>query len=250
MTRIGALFQLGRLLDARTELRQAVQDARATESVTTLLQLTLVAALDDVALDRASRARERLNAQREQLPAQGFGALHLLHIIAVMRVACALGDYAWARPIVDVMWPKFERSLVRHSVFATLAYGAHARYLLNQHVIERASGDPNKLLRDDLRALQKLSERVGPAAFTRFRARLAYLSGGRERALPLFREHVESCAGDTYFDEQERAKWAFGRVLGGPEGTALSASALEKLRDCGMLDPERELGSHFPELIA
>jgi tetratricopeptide (TPR) repeat protein len=248
-TRVGALFQLGRFRDARKELQETVEAARAADSRTILLQLSLVIALDDIAQNEPQRSRERLNRERAQLPAQGFGALHLVHMIAVMRVACALGDYAWARDIVDVMWPRFQRSLGRHSVFATLAYSAHARYLLNRHVIERRSGDPNALVRDDLRALHKLSDRVGPAAYTRFRARVAYLSGGRDRALSLYRQHVESCARERYFDEIERANWALGRVLGGEEGARLCAEAIARLRERGMLNPEREIESHFPELV-
>lgn len=227
-----------------------MQDARRTGSRTALLHLSLVSALDDIAQDQAQRSRERLELARAQLPAGRFGALHLLHLVVVLRVACALGDYAWARATIDEMWPQFERSLVRHSLFAVLAYGAHARYLLNQHVLSGASGDPERLLRDDLRALHKFSDRVGPATHTRFRARLAYLRGDLARARELFEQHAEQCPRERFTDETERASWALGRVLGGQQGAELCARAVARLRERGVVDPEAEIGSHFPELIA
>ncbi|MET0391039.1 MAG: protein kinase [Polyangiales bacterium] len=246
---IGALYQLGRYRDANIALTDALNEARATENRTALFHLAMVWSVDDILHDQAERARARLDADRPHLPA-GFGPLQLLHMVGVLRVACALEDFAWAEDILAEMWPRFARSMVRDSVLALLAYGAHGRFLLNRHVVQRRSDDPRRLLRSDLRGLHNAPATLSPATYTRLQARLAYITGERTRATTLYRQHIEACVRAEYRDEAERGAWALGRILGGTEGDAMRAPAMQRLAELGVVSPERDLRTHFPELFA
>ena len=247
--RIGALFQLGQLRQASVELKKALQDARSSENRTAQLHLTMVVSLDDIAFGRAARARARLDTERGQLPPSGFGPLHLFHMVAVIRVACALSDFEWAEHALAPMWPQFDGSLLRHGVLAQLIYGGRARMQLNRHVLEQRTGDVRRLLQSDLRAMQRRPSHLPPAMLTRMQARVASVSGAtREQVIALYRAHVQACERAAYADELARARWALGRVLASTEGSALSSEAVAALAEIGFADPERDLASHFPEL--
>jgi len=245
---VGALFQLGKMSAASVALHELLSDPHVLENRTALLHLAMVRSLDDILHGRASQARVRLDSERPSLPQRGFGPLHLLHVVAVMRVGCVLGDYAWTQAVLAELWPRFQRSIVRRSVIALLAYGAHARVVLNQHVLERRSGDPKALLQDDLRALQSLGVRLRAPSTPRFEARLAYIAGQRERAAALYRQHVTGCEQNDAADDMQRARWALGRVLQGDEGARLCEAASSSLRELGVVDPRADFLSHFPEL--
>mgnify|MGYP003546843975 FL=1 len=247
--RIGALFQLGQFQRAGQELRIALQEARNTENRTAQLHLTMVVGMDEIALGRAAHARARLDTERPQLPQSGFGPLHLLHMVAVVRVGCALGDHAWVNQVLARMWPTFERSFLRHGVLAQLAYGAHARLLINQHVRDRRKGDIRRAIDKDLQAMRKLPSHLPPAMYTRMQARLAYLEGAaREHVAQLYRVHVETVELAGYADDVVRGRWALGRVLADAEGATLCRDAERDLLAIGFAEPQRELESHFPEL--
>ncbi|MEY4577343.1 MAG: hypothetical protein RL701_2046 [Pseudomonadota bacterium] len=245
--RIGALMQLGQLHRARAELRHAIQDAHATENRTAMFHLSLVIALDDMALGESERSRVRLDGERSQLPANSFGPLHLTHMVAVMRIGASLGAFAWSMAIIEDLWPRFEKSLVRHSVFSMIAYGAHARLLLNRHIVEKRAGDPHSLIRSDMRAMSKLATRVTSAMYTRFVARLAHLTDTREHAIEKCREHLELCVDGSYLEEAERARWGLGSALGGEEGEAMCRSACETLEELGVVDAALHMDGHYPE---
>jgi len=189
-----------------------------------------------------------LDADRKELPA-GFGPLHLLHMVAVMRVACAQQDFAWGNAVIKEMWPRFERSIVKRSILSLLVYSLHARMFLNEHVLTRSSRDPRPVVMRDLRALQKRSKRLSAATGTRCAARLAYVCGERDRALQLFRDSIEACSRIGYGDELERGRWALGRILGGAEGEALCANAMQALAELGFQDVMADLRAHYPELM-
>ena len=245
---IGALFQLGRFREASAALHRALQYARATENRTAQLHLAMVWSLDDIAKGQAERARARLDADRPELP-PGFGPLHLLHMVGVMRVGCALSDYDWANNILAELWPRFEASMIKHSVLSLLAYGAHTRLILNQHVLSGSSADPAALVRRDLRALRRRSARLRRALCSRYDARIALIRGQREQACELFRQHIAACDEQGYADEVERGRWALGTILGGEEGQTLCDNAIETLTDLGYVQPLADMPTHYPELF-
>ena len=186
---------------------------------------------------------------RLELPQVGFGPLHLLHMVAVMRVGCALSDFAWTEQALAPMWRNFDRSLLRHGVLAQLIYGAHARLLLNRHVLEGRTEDLRRVLERDLRAMAKRPAHLPPAILSRMHARCAYLRGvAHDQVALLYREHVQACLRAEYADEVARARWALGRVLADAEGAVLCSEALSALGAIGFADPERDVVSHFPEL--
>lgn len=245
--RIGALFQLGRLREAGVELNLALSEARATQSHTALLHLSMVLAVHEIATGQSERARTRLDSERAALPPQVFGPLHMLHMVAVVRVGSALGDYPWMTRILDEMWPRFERSIVRHSVLALLAYAAHARFLLSRQVVEKRSESPTALVRSDLKAMANVAPKLWRTNGTRFVARAAHLEGQHERALAVAREHLEECEHRQYRDEVERARFLLGKLVGGSDGERLCTQALTGLADIGVQDPLDDVQGHFPE---
>jgi eukaryotic-like serine/threonine-protein kinase len=245
---IGALFQLGRFREAGAALHSALQHAHATENRTAQLHLAMVWSLDDIAQGQAERARARLDADRPELP-PGFGPLHLLHMVGVMRVGCALSDYAWANAILAELWPRFEASMIKHSVLSLLAYGAHTRLTLNQHVLSGSTADPGLSVRRGLRMLRRRSARLQRALCSRYDARIAVIRGQHERACQLFREHIAACDEQGYADEVERGHWALGQLLGGEEGQKLRDAAIQSLTDLGFAQPLADMPTHYPELF-
>ena len=246
---IGALFQLGRFREASAALHRALHHARATDNRTAQLHLAMVWSLDDIAQGHAERARARLDADRPELP-EGFGPLHLLHMVGVMRVGCALSDYTWANAILAEMWPRFEASMIKHSVLSLLAYGAHTRLTLNQHVLSGSTADPASVVRRDLRVLRRRSARLRRALCSRYEARIAVIRGQHEHACQLFREHIAACEEQGYADEVERGRWALGTLIGGEEGQQLRDSAIQTLSDLGYVQPSADMPTHYPELFA
>ncbi|HET8937267.1 MAG TPA: protein kinase [Polyangiales bacterium] len=245
---IGVLFQFGQVREASVALHKALQHARATENRTAQLHLAMVSSVDDIAQGHPERARARLDADRPELP-PGFGPLHLLHMVGVMRAGCALGDYAWTNAILAELWPRFQASMVKRSVLSLLAYGAHARVLLNQHVLSGSTGDPEALLRSDLRAMRRRSKRLSTATSTRYYARLAYIRGDLTEAARLFREHITACEEQGYNDEVQRGRFALGKILGGEEGQAQCDGAIQALSDYGFVQPLNDMPTHYPEMF-
>jgi eukaryotic-like serine/threonine-protein kinase len=244
---IGALFQLGQVREASVALHKALQHARATENRTAQLHLAMVWSLDDIVHGRPEVARARLDADRPQLP-PGFGPLHLLHMVGVMRVGCAMHDYAWCNAVLAEMWPQFEASMVKRSVLSLLAYGSHARLLLNQHVISGSTADPEALLQRDLRAVRRRSQRLYVSGTRRFVARVAYIRGQHDVAMQAFREHTEACERLGYRDEAERGRWALGQIMGGAEGQKLCDAAIQALTDLGFTQPLADMAFQYPEI--
>jgi hypothetical protein len=248
-SRIGALSTLGDQRKFRAELDAVLAEARATDNRTALLQCVLNETAAEEIDGRPEASRERLERQFLELPQGRFGILHLLHMIAVMRFASSTRDYAWGDRFIDPHWRGYRRSPVSRVAF--LAYGVHgsrARLLLNRHVHEPQSGDPARLIRDDLRVLERVELPLGKPLAARMRARLALLSGERSRAAERFRESVARWQATASRDEAARDEWALGRTLDGSEGAQLMAAAAHTLADAGLKQPWLDVTFHFPEL--
>jgi hypothetical protein len=248
--RIGALSMLGENLRARVELQSVLQEARATNNKSVLLHLTVVQAFGDEIQNQAAVSKPRLEEQRKLLPKGRFGPLHVMHMLAYLRIACSTHDYAWAEPFIAEDWPRWLRCPVRGSAFLSLlAHTSHARYLLNRHVIERQAGDPAALIRADLRALGGLplqSWRI--ANQCRLRARLAYLGQQPTAAAELLRTGIAEMAASSVA-EAARDRYALGFALGGDEGAQLRSEADRFLRDSGTVDPMADMQAHYPEFL-
>ncbi len=249
--RVGALNVLGETQRAFAELQSILQEARATSNRSIILQLTLSQSWADELLNQPGNSKARLLEERELLPPNRFGSLHLLHMLAVMRTACATHDYGWAEPMIQEDWPRWKSSPVRASAFlACLAFCAHARYELNRHVIERKSGDPMALVRADLRALGRLPfEEWRTAGRCRVQARVAYLSGQRTAAVQYLRQCVDALSAIGGLDEQARDRYALGFMLGGDEGARMRGEAHAILRSRATVDPLVDLQRFYPELV-
>jgi hypothetical protein len=195
-------------------------------------------------------SRLRLDEQRHELPPGAFGILHGVHMVATMSCACWTGEYAWATEHLDDMWQRYLRSAMRRTAcLASLAHAQRARFLLNQHVAERRSGDPRDLVREDLRQLEKLSLRECAAGVSRIRARLQFLRGERETAAQHLRESAAVHREIEMPHEAARDRYALGALLGGPEGDSMRSAAEQSLRDLGTVDPMADMRAHYPEIV-
>jgi eukaryotic-like serine/threonine-protein kinase len=247
--RIGALYTLGDQWKFKAELSDALEEARATDNRTALLQLAMNETVADELEGRPERSIERLEQQYRELPRGRFGILHLLHMGAVVRVASATGEYAWASKFIEAEWQRYRRSPV--SRVPLLAFGIHSvrpRFLLNRYVHERSAGDAAVLIRSDVRALRRLALPWAPLFAARMEARAAVISGERERAIERLRENVRGWSATPSHDDAARDQWALGCVIGGAEGAELMTSAEATLRALGVLDPVLDASYNFPEL--
>ncbi|HTU56989.1 MAG TPA: hypothetical protein VMF89_01125, partial [Polyangiales bacterium] len=147
------------------------------------------------------------------------------------------------------LWPRFEASMIKHSVLSLLAYGAHTRLTLNQHVLSGNTGDPAPSVRRGLRMLRRRSARLQRALCSRYDARIAVIRGEHARACELFREHIAACEEQGYADEVERGRWALGQLIGGEEGQKLRDAAIQALSDLGYAQPLADMPTHYPELF-
>jgi hypothetical protein len=174
--------------------------------------------------------------------------LQLAHVTAVLVVGAALHDYAWAERASAELWTQFLASLFRESVsvFTARAFAAHARVQLNALVLgKNHKKQARAAVRGDLRALQKLSERMPEVMQLRFEARIAHLEGHEQDAVRLLREHIAACERVSFRDEVERGRWALGKLTA---DAALVDTALSRLRSFGYVRPELDVAGHFPEL--
>ncbi|HKU40852.1 MAG TPA: hypothetical protein VJR89_21975, partial [Polyangiales bacterium] len=249
--RIGALYTLGDQWKFKLELSAALEEARATDNRTALLQLTMNETVADELDGHPEDSIPRLEQQFRELPRGRFGILHMLHMGAVMRVASATNQYAWARQFSEPEWLRYRRSPV--SRVPLLAFGIHSvrpRFLLNRHVHERSPGDVAELIRSEVRALRRVALPWAGLFATRMQARAAIISGERAFAIERLRENVAGWSATASRDEAARDQWALGQLLGGAQGAELMASAEATLRALGVLNPALDAAYNFPELVS
>lgn len=168
-----------------------------------------------------------------------------------MRAACSTRDFAWAFERVDEFWQPYQRSLVHRSAFlASLAHTTHARLQLNHFVETNGSGDPRRLVQNDLKQLGRLpSSPLRDAGILRTRARVASLTGDRANAIELLRKSLASFEPTAMLQEIAHDQYCIGALLGGAEGTQLMASAKHTFIEYGISTPEANMRAYVPELM-
>jgi hypothetical protein len=168
-----------------------------------------------------------------------------------MRAACMTREFDWALDVTHGFWREYEKSPIRQNAyFASLLRTARARLLLNQHAVNRAAGHPEKLVREDLDWLSsKAPQPCRAPASARIKARLALLRGDRSAAIELFRASAEHHAVFGAHDEVARERYVLGHLLEEGEGAMLQVSALNALRESGILEPAQDLRGYYPELF-
>jgi eukaryotic-like serine/threonine-protein kinase len=248
--RISTLQFLGEYRVCASELQTLLEEASATGNRVFGLRLTRNQTLADQIAGHAAKSRPRLDAQSAELPTHSFGLLHVTHMVAVMSSACWTGDYAWANAYLESAWAKFLRSPVRHAAYLGLmAYAEHAHLLLNQHLAEPHSGKAARVVRTDVRALEKMPLPWAAAFAQRFRARVAFLDGDRAAANAQLRLSASTFQEIGMAHETARDQAALGALLAGEEGSALCTAAERRMREMGVADPQADLRSHYPELF-
>jgi len=248
--RIGALASLGHYARFASELEQCLERARSTENHSMLLHLSLHQTLAEQLRSEPALSRPRLDQQREQLP-QRFGVLHVLHMCSVMSAASATADFEWAHAIVDALWSSYRGSVVHKSAYLGLiAYSEHARMLLNEAVTKQVA-PPERLLREDLRALEACPlTHLGVPSALFLRARLLGLQGRAQEAEQLLRQAAEGFEAVGLRPDAALARYALGKRLGGDEGRQLCALAERQLSEHGVSDLRALLVRRLPELMA
>lgn len=251
MVHISALQSLGKLLEARKILDEYVASARATDNLAAILQVTVSRVIDEQARDRCAGTRARLDDEYTKLPQGDVSVLTAAHMLGVMRAACATGDYDWAFARLAQFWEPYKRSLVHRSAFlAMLAHTTHARLVVNHHVERGATGNIEALVRDDLAVLARLPQEVNAeVSIARTRARLAALSGERERAVGYMRPCLKRMEGTNIKQETEHDRYMLGLLIGGDEGREFIARARAGLLECGVNDPDANMRAYAPELM-
>jgi eukaryotic-like serine/threonine-protein kinase len=244
--RIGALLQLGQYTRAESELQLYLKEAAATENINAELHISMAHAWADINAGRADAAISRLDRQRAQLPRQGFGVLHVLHMVSVLRIACVTGEYAWGIGTTREHWQAFERSVVRRSdMFSMFAYEAHARLLLCHAALTKTQPK----LSAHRAGLKKARHKNAPGERLGIDARLALLARDKPRAQELLAASIESFDSADARDQAARARFALGALEAGEAGVALQQAALAALAALGVVRPERFVSAYFPELF-
>ncbi len=246
-TRIGALHGVGDLPAFELKLSQSLARARETENRAALLHLALNETLYDELVGDIDNAVARLSAQRADLPKSSFGALHVLHMAAVLTAARASQRFDWGMEILDEDWPRFLASPVRYAKFyATIARVVRVQFLINLGLVR---GDGARGISRHLREVRSL-ERSPACPLTRAfglttRARLA-LSEGRVAA---GRKYFELARAETEWETTvPRCDTVLGLVVGGIEGAGLVDIGARRLRGQGVRDPVSFVLGHYPEL--
>lgn len=251
MVRISALQGLGRLLEARSLLQEHLARARSTDNLVAVLQVSANRVVDEQALNMNAGSRAWLDVEYDKLPQGKLGALHVGHLIAVMRAACSTRDYDWAFARIKEFWKPYQQSMIHRSAFlAVLAHTTHARLLLNHHVERGGAGDVEALVRGDLDHLARLPASLSrDVALARTRARVAFLKGDRARAIELMRPSLERFVKTPMLQEVSHDRYALGLLLGGAEGAQLVALARKGLTESGLTDPDANMRAYVPELL-
>jgi serine/threonine protein kinase len=248
--RIGALGLIGESLRFLNELQSALKEARATENRHAQLQLALNQTVAEEFTGQSNHSRARLEEQRLQLPHGRCGIVHVLHLGAVMRAACATGQFDWALPLVEHDWQRYLSSTIQRNAFLSSgSRGSHARFLINRHVVEGRRDDISGLVRADLRALAAVRLPWAAPTAGRVRARLAFLDGDLALAVEELRQCAAGHAEIGFVFEAARDRFALGRVLGGDEGRSLQNEAEQRFRVGGMADPHGNVDGYFPEIV-
>jgi serine/threonine protein kinase/tetratricopeptide (TPR) repeat protein len=246
--RIGAFIALGEYRRFVEELGVALEGARVTDNRAALLQLALNETIADEILGRPGDAVVRLEQQRQQLPAGRFAILHLLHMVAVGRIACRTERYDWGVPLFEADWERYRRSPVRHStVLASLAHSTRARLLLNRHAAQPGSTPIAKLVASDLKALARLPS-WSRALGLGLQARVALAQDRRELALEQLKRNVAQYPLGSAA-EADVTSYALGLLLGNDEGAELCAVTERTMREAGIVDPLAYARSFYPELF-
>ncbi len=251
MVHISALQSLGKLLEARELLEEHIASALATDNLAAILQVTVSRVIDEQARDMCASTRARLDDEYDKLPQSDFSVLTAAHMLGVMRAACATRDYDWAFARLAEFWEPYKRSIVHRSAFlAMLTHTTHARLLVNHHVETGATDDIEALVSRDLAVLARLPKEVNAdVSIARTRARLAALSGERERAVAYMRPCLKRMEGTNIKQETEHDRYVLGLLVGGREGSQLVSQARVGLRDCGVNDPDANMRAYVPELM-
>ncbi|HTU60925.1 MAG TPA: hypothetical protein VMF89_20875, partial [Polyangiales bacterium] len=216
-----------------------------------ILQVTMNRVVDEQALDMCAGSRARLDQEYDKLPKNEFGVLNAAHLLGVMRAACATRDFDWAFARLAELWQPYLSSIIHRSAFvACLAHTTHARLLINHHVETGATGDIAALVRDDLAVLTRMPPGLmADVPVARTRARLAALSGDRERAIQYLRPCLDRMSSGNIKQETAHDRYALGLLIAGDEGAALVEQARRDLRECGVSDPDANMRAYVPELL-
>jgi hypothetical protein len=229
-----------------------LDEALAHDNRLLLLQLTYVQTRAEQVAGRGASSRSRLEAQRSELPEGRFGALHAMHMSAVMSAACWIGEHASAREYLGPAWAKFLSSPVRrYATMAIMARSEHARFVLNEYVALGRQGDPFPVVEKDLEAFTKIGK-VSPRGLhnldQHFCARIAWLRGDRREAIELFRQALHAAQAMNMVHAAARDQLALGILLGDGEGAELRSDAEQRMRELGVADVAADLNAYFPEL--
>jgi hypothetical protein len=248
--RIGALLQICNYRSAETELQIYLTEAAATENINAELHISMAQAWADSNADRTHSAISRLDRQREQLPRQGYGLLHVLHMIAVLRIGCATGQYDWALDSTREHWQLFQRSVVRRSdSFSMFAYEAHARLLISRAARDKQPGKLWSELSSHRAALKKAQHRSATGERLRIEARTRLLEGDKPTAIQRLTESSRSFEQQGALDQAARDRYALGVLTAGDAGAELMRAALAFLSELGVVAPLRQLYGFYPELL-
>lgn len=247
--RLGALYQLGRYVQFDREINAVLREANATDNRAFLLQLAVQETLHDIVQFDCARTRARLEKQRAELPRSGFGALHTLHLMSVMYIACHSGDRDWALATLDEYWGSFERSVFgRAGYLPWFSHMQRSCLLLNHHIARGCRGKLPSAIHDDLRWLNKHGGHAHAGACT-VQLRLAHLSQDRELAVRCARKGMAARIDMGWQADAQRDRYVLGALLGGEEGRALRQAALHDLGAHGSVNPRAEIAMFYPEFM-
>jgi predicted Ser/Thr protein kinase/tetratricopeptide (TPR) repeat protein len=249
-TRQAALVELGHLRAFVADVSETQQEAHATDNHAVLLHVALNEVLHDEILGRAANAVVRLDRQRAMLPTDGFGLYSTLHMIAVLRAACASGELAWGVRYLEQDWPRYLRSPVRGlPKLAVLARLNRLQLLLSHHFAAgRAASQLPRAWRGELGELERACTRPANATSAAFLcARVEHAAGDTARAVARVRRAIER---NPDGPETPGLSYQLGAMLGGAEGATLCADSRQAFLDLGIVDPDAWLRALYPELMA
>lgn len=152
------------------------------------------------------------------------------------------GDYATAAAAVDEAWVSVKGALVDRIEEVRLSmWSLRAQARLALAAGEGATERRHLLgqVRRDLRAMEREKAPWALGQARLWRARLAHLSGDRDRAVALLEDAAERLDAVSMRATAAAARRTIGLLLGGERGAQLIEAADEALAACGVLRPGR-----------
>ncbi len=239
---LSALARMGDYLRLAERGSEWLADARRRNDLHALSNLGTAEGFARLAQDDAAGAhsaveRAAANWDHSIVPLRRYRVLFMHANIHLYE-----GHYATAAAAVDEAWTSVRSALVDRIQEVRLSMWnlrAQARLELAARAGDAERRHQLRVVRRDLRAMEREGAPWALGLARLWRARVALLAGDRDRAVRLLEDAAERLDATAMRACAAAARRTLGSLVGGPPGQALIEAADEELAACGVLRPAR-----------